>query len=60
MIFTFLKKVVLGNPLVVLWLGLQALIAEGTSSIPGRDWTKIPQAAWCGKKKKKEKKKSCL
>ena len=37
------------NSLVVQWLGLRALIAEGPSSIPG--WgTKIPQAAWRGQK----------
>ena len=39
---------------MVQWLGLCALTAEGPGSIPG--WgTKIPQAAWCGKKKNKNK-----
>ena len=37
---------------MIQWLGLGAFTAEGTGSIPG--WrTKIPQAAWCGQKKKK-------
>ena len=42
----------LGNSLVVQWLGLHALTAEGPGSIPGRG-TKIPQATWYGQKKKK-------
>ena len=40
------------NSLVVQWLGLHALTAEGLSSIPDHG-TKIPQASWCGQKKKK-------
>ena len=45
----------LGNSLVVQWLGLHAFTAEGVGLIPG--WgTKIPQAAWCGQRKKKKKK----
>ena len=40
-----------GNSLAVQWLGLRAFTAEGPGSIPGRG-TKIPQAAWCGKKQK--------
>ena len=40
-----------GNSLAVQWLGLCASNAAGTGSIPG--WgTKIPYAAWRGKKKK--------
>ena len=42
-----------GNSLVVQWLELQALTAEGLGSIPGRG-TKIPQAVWHGQKKKKK------
>ena len=42
----------LGNSLVVQWLGLHALTAEGPGSIPGQG-TKIPQATGCGEKKKK-------
>ena len=43
----------LGNSLAVQWLGLHALTAEGTDSVPG--WgTKIPQAAVQPKEKKKE------
>ena len=38
---------------MVRWLGFHALTAEGPGSIPGQG-TKIPQAAWCGKKKKKK------
>ena len=37
------------NSLVVPWLGLRASTAGGLGSIPGQG-TKIPQAAWCGKK----------
>ena len=37
---------------MVQWLGLYAFTAKGLGSIPG--WgTKIPQAVWCGQKKKK-------
>ena len=46
-----------GTSLAVQWLGLCAPTAGGMGSIPG--WgTKIPHAAWCGKKKKKKKKKN--
>ena len=51
-----IKNVALGNSLPVQWLGLQALTAEGPSSIPGQG-TKILQATWHGQKKKKKKKK---
>ena len=37
---------------MVQWLGLRASIAAGTGLIPGRG-TKIPQALWLKKKKKK-------
>ena len=49
----FLTKIniVLGNSLVVQWLGLCTVTAEGPGSITG--WgTKIPQAAGPKKKKK--------
>ena len=42
-----------GNSLVVQWLGLCTFTAEDPGSIPGRE-TKIPQAEWCGQKKKKK------
>ena len=45
----------MGNSLVVLWLGFCALTAEGPDSIPSQG-TKIPRAALCGQKKKKNKK----
>ena len=46
----------MGKSLVVLWLGFCAFNAEGPDSIPS--WgTKIPRAALCGQKKKKEKEK---
>ena len=43
-----------GNFLVSQWLGLHCnFTAEGSGSIPG--WgSKIPQAVWCSKKKKKK------
>ena len=41
----------IGNSLVVQWLGLHASIAGGPGLIPGQE-TRIPQALWCGKKKK--------
>ena len=41
---------------MVQWLGLRTSNAGGMGSIPGRG-TKIPHAAWRGKKKKKERKK---
>ena len=40
----------LGNSLVVQWLGLCASTAGGASSIPGQG-TKILQTVWCGQKK---------
>ena len=41
----------IGNSLVVQWLGLHAFTAEDLGSIPG--WgTKIPQAVQNGQKKK--------
>ena len=43
-----------GNSLVVQWLGLHALTAEGLGSIPGQG-TKILQAAQHNQKKKKKK-----
>ena len=42
-----LKKKLIGNSLVVQWLGFRAFIAKGPGSIPGRG-TKILQAALCG------------
>ena len=42
-----------GNSLVVQWLGLHALTAEGPGSIPGRG-TKILQAAHSNQKKKRQ------
>ena len=48
--FKALKMRVLGNSLVVQWLRLHALMAEGLGSIPGQG-TKIPQATWANKKK---------
>ena len=49
----FIYYLSMGNSLVVQWLRFHAFIAGGTSSIPG--WgTKIPHAAWCGQKKKKQ------
>ena len=44
-----------GNSLAVQWLGLHASTAGGMGLIP-RQGTKIPQATWCGQKKKKKKK----
>ena len=43
----------LGNSLVVQWLGLSAFTAESLGSIPGRG-TKIPQAVRHGKMKKQK------
>ena len=40
-----------GTSLAVQWLGLCAFTAEGPGFIPGQG-TKIPQAAWCGQKKR--------
>ena len=42
-----------GTSLVVQWLRLPASNAGGEGSIPGGG-TKIPRAAWCSQKKKKE------
>ena len=39
------------NSPVVQWLGLHAFTAKGMGLIPGRG-AKIPQAKWCGQKKK--------
>ena len=36
-----------------------AFTAEGLGSIPGRG-TNIPQAAWCGKKKRNPKLEKCM
>ena len=47
---TYTKKVVIGNSLVVQWLGLHAFTAEGLSLIPGQG-TKIPQASPHGQEK---------
>ena len=41
------------TPLVVSWLRLHTFSAENSGSIPSRG-TKILQASWCGKKKKKK------
>ena len=37
-----------GNSLVVQWLGLRAVTADGPGLIPGQG-TKILQAMWCGR-----------
>ena len=50
-------KNLLGNSLVVQWL-LCAFTAKGPGSIPGQG-TKIRQATWFGKKKKKKSKRHC-
>ena len=46
---------ILGTSLVVQWLRLCTSNAGGMGSIPGQE-TKIPCAAWCGKRKKERKK----
>ena len=51
--FQFQNELI-GNSLAVQWLGLLASTAGGLGLIPGRG-TKIPQAARCGQKKKKQK-----
>ena len=51
------KKGIRGNSLVIQWLGFCALIAEDLGSVPGQG-TKIPQAMWCGQKRKGKKKKA--
>ena len=48
----FCKNPKQGNPLVVQWLGLHALTAEGLGSIPGQG-TQIPQAARLSQRKRK-------
>ena len=49
-----IMKVILGNSVVVQWLGLSAFTVVGLGSIPG--WgSKILQAAQHGQKKRKEK-----
>ena len=46
------KIVLLGNSVVVQWIGLGALTARGPGLIPG--WgTKVPHAAWRSQKIKK-------
>ena len=45
----------MGTSLVVQWLRLGAFTTVGLGLISGRG-TKIPQALWCGPKKKKKKK----
>ena len=44
------KSIITGDAMV---LSQVPLTAEGTGSIPGRR-TEIPQASWCGQKKKKK------
>ena len=51
------EKTWIRNSLVVQWLGLHALTAEGPGSIPGRG-TKIPQAVQHGKKPPKKQNKN--
>ena len=51
-VWRFLKKLKIGNSLVIQWLGLHIVTAKGPGSIPGGG-TKIPQAAWHSQKKKK-------
>ena len=48
-----MKKMLGGNSLVVQWLGLHTLTAEGPGLTPSQG-TKIPQAVQCGQKKKKK------
>ena len=57
MILLAKEKCVQGNSLVVQWLGLSTFTAMGLRSIPGHQ-TKILQASWHSKKKKRERKKS--
>ena len=49
------KELSFRNSVVVQWLGPCASTAGGMGSIPGQG-TKIPQAAWCGQRKKKRRK----
>ena len=53
--YLYIENCHTGNSLVVQWLGLHTLTAEGPSSIPGQG-TKIPQVVLHDQKKKKEKK----
>ena len=46
------KNLIIGNSLVVQWLGLQTFIAEDVGSVLGRG-TKIPQAMQCSENKTK-------
>ena len=46
-----------GNSLAVQWLGLHAFTAKNLGSVPGQE-TKIPYAAWCSQKEKRNRKKS--
>ena len=49
----------MGSSLVVQWLGLSAPTARGPGSVLG--WgTKIPQALWLSKKKKKTEKNNLI
>jgi len=48
-----IKIIKIGTSLVVQWLILCTSSAEGTGLIPGQA-TKIPHAAWHGKRKKKK------
>ena len=47
-----MKITLLGNSLEVQWLGLGTLTAMGLGLIEPMLGNKIPQDAWCGKKKK--------
>ena len=48
-----LESVTVGNSLLVQWLALSALTAEGLGSIPGQG-TRIPQATWHNQRKRKD------
>ena len=52
--FLVLNHLVIGNSLVVPWLGISAFTAADQGLIPGRG-IKIPQGSWHGQKKKKKK-----
>ena len=49
----------MGNSLMTQRAEVCAFTAEGLGPIPGRG-TKIPQAAWCGKKKRNPKLEKCM
>ena len=49
----------LGDSLAVRWLGFLAFTAEDPGLIPARA-ARIPQAVWCGQKKKKKKSEAIL